>query len=65
MKKNNGWTKIESIDNLPKEESNFFKVIDKENGKEYSYHFTFDMADYWFKNFSHYRKIEKYKMPIF
>ena len=65
MKKNNGWTKIESVDDLPKEESKSFKVIDKEKGKEYSYHFSFDMADYWMKNFSHYRKKEEYKMPVF
>lgn len=50
------WIEIKSIKDLPKEESYDFIVIDKENKKEYNYHFLFGMEDYWIKNFSHYIK---------
>lgn len=53
---NTEWTEIKTKNDLPKEENHNFKVIDKENKKEYSYHFLFSMTDYWLRHFSHWKK---------
>lgn len=62
---NNGWTKIESKEDLLKENWTNCRVISRENGVEYLYHFSIEISDYWLKNFSHYRKIEDFKNPLF
>ncbi len=50
------WNQIKTKKDLPKEEYDSVKVIDKENGKKHSYHFLFSISDYWMKNFSYWKK---------
>ncbi|MDV3774042.1 hypothetical protein CMU14_13245 [Elizabethkingia anophelis] len=64
LETNNGWTRIESEEDLPKE-GDLFWVMKK--GYDYPlfepmYH---DDGEYWLINYTHYQPIEKPKPPIF
>lgn len=64
IENNNGWIRIESEDDLPKY-GNLFWVIKK--GYDYPllenmYH---DDGDYWVKWFTHYKKIDTPKKPLY
>ena len=53
----NDWIEIKTEDDLPKEENHNLLVVDKDNKKEYHYHFipSKGMTKYWLKHFSHWK----------
>lgn len=51
----NNWNEIKAKEDLPKKEGHDFIVIDKEDKKEYSYHFLLSMSDYWLTHFSYWK----------
>lgn len=68
---NNGWVKIESIDDLPKEDCICW-VIDKEDNVVFGKWVTpptekyfKDASEYWLKRISHYQVIQKPSLPKF
>lgn len=62
---NNGWTKIESEEDLPKDKIHTpYRIIDK-NKNIIDYWFDDGMIDYWLNNFTHYKPIEKELLPIY
>lgn len=64
---NNGWIKIESEEDLPKEEG-YYHVIDLNRTEmqlaKFDIHHNI-ILDYWIKNITHYQPIEKPKPPIY
>lgn len=64
---NNGWVKILSKEDLPKEEG-YYHIIDLNRAemqlaKFYIHHNV--IVDYWIKNVTHYQPIEKPLKPIY
>lgn len=71
---NNGWIRIESEDDLPKEDYGFYHVTSKEpiyvkepknqSVEEYC-SLDINKKKWWMDNITHYRPIEKPKKPIY
>lgn len=69
IENNNGWTRIESKDDLPTEKGKYKVVI---RGRDFSSHWwIFDMYhpeydhDRWVRCYSHYKGVEEEKPPIY
>lgn len=68
IENNNGWIKIESEDDLPKE--GHYWVFTKKgeiiDSPKYSdYEFMFNDNKYWLENFTHYKPIQRPEKPIY
>ncbi|AGO47640.1 hypothetical protein Phi4:1_gp106 [Cellulophaga phage phi4:1] len=62
---NNGWTVLNSRDDLPTEEGSFYTVVDTEGRiVEYHYKETEQLKKYWLENFTHYKKVVPLKPPL-
>ena len=65
IENNNGWIKIESKDDLPKEEGNYF-IVRSNNEVGTSYFIpNNDFSAIDWRNITHYQPIEKPKLPIY
>jgi hypothetical protein len=74
LEDNNGWIKIESVEDLPNGEYALYHVISKNDiycdkpknqGIEEFWGNDIQKKEYWLKEFSHYKPIEKPKPPIY
>lgn len=64
IENNNGWIKIESEDDLPKEEYELYFVTGSNtNVHQCIYHIG--IKEYWLKTFTHYQPIQKPQPPIY
>lgn len=67
IENNNGWVKIESEDDLPKEDYVYWVM--RKNLNEPLYRqvviWTDEEKKYWIQTMSHYQKITKPKSPIY
>lgn len=64
IENNNGWIKIESEADLPKEDG-FYYVVDSETGNITDRFFSCDDNGYFYAFSSHYQPIQKPKPPIY
>jgi hypothetical protein len=64
IENNNGWTKIESEDDLPKTADRYY-VKDKFREDPYIAVFEEALKEKWLEIITHYRSIEKPKPPIY
>jgi hypothetical protein len=61
---NNGWTKILSREDLPKEYG-WYLVVERETGKILEREFYKGNIDFFYIRSSHYKPIQKQKKPIY
>jgi len=64
IENNNGWIKIESEEDLPKEFTKYW-VIDKSDGKMYQREFDKSTKEFFLEYSTHYQPIVKPQPPIF
>lgn len=65
IENNNGWIKIESEEDLPKENSIFWTLRHGSTVPLYKEVFNDLDVNYWLKTYTHYQPIEKPKPPIY
>lgn len=64
IRNNNGWVKIESEEDLPKEDGEYRCLTNKRNISEFSF-FKGATEKWWMDRISHYKPLEQELLPIY